>query len=129
MNLYDYDPNVSLQFYMEMQDAIREQASLYVQNPFVKLEPTTATVHIWTKGAQDAMKLARQLGAQYFLGRKIQAALCRKEKPKADGLPTLKSLGIATVGQEEPQQAPMKAPAEVPLPAVIGLDSEAKIEG
>jgi len=90
-NLWDYDPKLPMSWFIQMQEVIRSHAAEHIQSPFVKTEPSTGMATIWCKGAQDAMKFAQMMHKSYFMGRKIVAALCRKEKPVSENalkLPT-----------------------------------------
>lgn len=83
-NLWEYDPKLPMSWFIQMQEVIRQHASEHIQSPFVKVEPSTGVATIWCKGAQDAMKFAQLMHKSYFMGRKIVAALCRKEKPVSE---------------------------------------------
>lgn len=83
-NLWDYDPSWTMAKFAELQEGIRTEALKHVEQPFVKVEPSSGTATIWTKGAQDAMKLASIMHKSLFMGRKITTSLCRKQKPVAD---------------------------------------------
>merc|ERR1719460_428242 len=56
---------------------------------------------IWFKGAQDAMKFATLMHKSRFLGRKVQASLCRRAKPKTDDWNGVKDFTKATSAQDE----------------------------
>lgn len=86
-NLWDYNPSMSMGWFLEVQEAIRNHATEHVQQPFVKVEPSEGTATVWCRGAQDAMKFASIMQKSYFMGRKVVAALCRKEKPAMEALP------------------------------------------
>jgi len=90
-NLWEYDPSLPMSWFMQMQEAIRQHAGEHISNPFVKVEPSQGLATVWCKGAQDAMKFAAMMQKSYFLGRKVTATLCRKERPageNAQKLPT-----------------------------------------
>eukprot|EP00927_Polykrikos_kofoidii_P071663 TRINITY_DN67916_c0_g1_i1.p1 TRINITY_DN67916_c0_g1~~TRINITY_DN67916_c0_g1_i1.p1 ORF type:complete len:560 (-),score=106.74 TRINITY_DN67916_c0_g1_i1:118-1797(-) len=88
-NLWVYDPSKSLAWFMEMQDVIREHAAQWVDSPFVKVEPTEGKAIVWCKGAQEAIKFASVMHKSYFLGRKIESSLCRRERPMVQNLPKI----------------------------------------
>lgn len=89
-NLWDYDGSMSLAWFANMQEEIRKHCSEHVQAPFVKVEPSAGLANVWCKGASDAMKLAGVMHKSFFMGRKIVASLCRKEKPFGADLPKVK---------------------------------------
>jgi len=82
-NLWDYDGTQTLSWFANMQEEIRKRCAEHIQQPFVKVEPSAGTANVWVKGASDAMKLAGIMHKSFFMGRKVVAALCRKEKPIA----------------------------------------------
>lgn len=86
-NLWEYTASTPMSWFMEIQDVIRKHASEHIKEPFVKVEPSEGLATIWCKGAQDAMKLAALMQKSYFMGRKVIASLCRKEKPISEALP------------------------------------------
>jgi len=86
-NLWEYTASTPMSWFIEIQDVIRKHASEHIKEPFVKVEPSEGLATIWCKGAQDAMKLAALMQKSYFMGRKVVASLCRKEKPVAEALP------------------------------------------
>lgn len=88
-NLWEYSAAMPLSQFGLMQEEIRKFCAQHVESPFVKIEPSIGVATIWCKGAQDCMKLASIMHKAYFLGRKIVATLCRKEKPLVERLPTL----------------------------------------
>jgi len=82
-NLWDYDGSLPLSWFANMQEEIRKHCAEHIPAPFVKVEPSAGCANVWCKGAQDAMKLASVMHKSFFMGRKVVAALCRKEKPVA----------------------------------------------
>jgi len=86
-NLWEYTASTPMSWFIEIQDVIRKHASEHIKEPFVKVEPSEGLATIWCKGAQDAMKLAGLMQKSYFMGRKVVASLCRKEKPVSEALP------------------------------------------
>jgi len=83
-NLWEYDSEKPLGFYIGMQDVIRKHAAETSASPFCKVDPMSGVALIWFKGAKDCMRFASQMHKSYFMGRKIVASLCRKPKPKTD---------------------------------------------
>eukprot|EP00931_Biecheleriopsis_adriatica_P101735 TRINITY_DN76816_c0_g1_i1.p1 TRINITY_DN76816_c0_g1~~TRINITY_DN76816_c0_g1_i1.p1 ORF type:complete len:570 (-),score=204.03 TRINITY_DN76816_c0_g1_i1:25-1674(-) len=86
-NLWEYKSSTPMSWFGEVQDAIRKHAAEHIKEPFVKVEPSEGTAMIWCKGAQDAMKFAALMQKSYFMGRKVVAQLCRKEKPLSEVMP------------------------------------------
>jgi hypothetical protein len=83
-NLWDYDPQQPIGYYLELQKVIRDHAAEEAEHPFCKVDPMSGTATIWFKGAKDCMKFATKMHKSYFMGRKVAAALTRKGKPKTD---------------------------------------------
>lgn len=86
-NLWEYTASTPMSWFIEIQDVIRKHVAEHIKEPFVKVEPSEGSALIWCKGAQDAMKLASLMQKSYFMGRKVIASLCRKEKPVSEALP------------------------------------------
>lgn len=83
-NLWEYDSEKPLGYYMDMQDIIRKHAAETAESPFCKVDPMSGVALVWFKGAKDCMRFASQMHKSYFMGRKVQASLCRRPKPRID---------------------------------------------
>lgn len=83
-NLWEYDPSQPIGYYGHLQEQIRLHAAEHIESPFVKVDPSSGMATVWCKGAQDSMKFGSLMQKSYFMGRKVEAALCRKAKPKID---------------------------------------------
>mmetsp|Transcript_19704 Transcript_19704/g.34968 ORF Transcript_19704/g.34968 Transcript_19704/m.34968 type:complete len:549 (+) Transcript_19704:89-1735(+) len=112
VNLWEYNPTTPMSWFFQVQDAIRDHAAEHIKEPFVKVEPSEGSATIWCKGAQDAMKFAALMQKSYFMGRKVTASLCRREKPMNEHMPKVPK-GKLT----------MKLPGEATaIPEVEGLE-------
>eukprot|EP00933_Yihiella_yeosuensis_P041043 TRINITY_DN3548_c1_g1_i1.p1 TRINITY_DN3548_c1_g1~~TRINITY_DN3548_c1_g1_i1.p1 ORF type:complete len:537 (-),score=153.23 TRINITY_DN3548_c1_g1_i1:106-1716(-) len=123
-NLWEYNPNQTMSWFIEVQDAIRAHASEHVQNPFVKVEPSAGSATVWCKGAQDAMKFAAIMQKSYFLGRKVTASLCRKEKPAQEQHVKVPKGNLT---MQAPSEADLSAAAQAPGPGKIAPELAAAI--
>lgn len=85
-NLWEYSGDMSMGWFTQIQDVIRDHAAAHIEAPFVKVDPMEGTATVWCKGAKDAMKFAAIMQKSFFLGRKITSTLCRTEKPKSANL-------------------------------------------
>eukprot|EP00930_Biecheleria_cincta_P008031 TRINITY_DN109367_c0_g1_i1.p1 TRINITY_DN109367_c0_g1~~TRINITY_DN109367_c0_g1_i1.p1 ORF type:complete len:553 (-),score=123.93 TRINITY_DN109367_c0_g1_i1:47-1669(-) len=94
-NLWDYNGSQPLSWFAEVQDAIRNHANEHIKDAFVKVDPSEGTAVIWCKGAQDAMKFASIMQKSYFMGRKVTASLCRKERPISTDMPKIAGASAA----------------------------------
>lgn len=83
-NLWEYDPQQPIGYYMGLQNVIRDHALESHESVFCKVDPMAGTAIVWFKGAKDAMSFASKMHKSYFMGRKVAAALTRKAKPKTD---------------------------------------------
>lgn len=109
-NLWDFDPSMPLAYYSQVQEEIRLHAAEHVESPFVKVEPSLGQATVWTKGAQDAMRLASVLHKSLFGGRRVVAALCRKPKPMVEdeyekSLKTLKAIAAGKMARRDAEAA------------------------
>lgn len=115
-NLWEYSPAMSLSYFTQMQDAIRQHASEHIQAPFVKVDPPSGSATIWCKGAQDAIKFASLMQKSFFLGRKIIPTLTRKEKPRDENVTKLPAGSLTMFTGELTMKLPgeltMKLPGE-----------------
>lgn len=117
-NLWEYDSSRAIGWYMDIQDAIRKHVSEHCTNPFVKVNPHDGTAVIWPKGAQEAMQLGRMMNHSHFMGRKVAATLCRKERPVMQEL----SRKQAATMSEKLGQTLSAEEAAAAVPAVLGGD-------
>ncbi|CAE8585623.1 unnamed protein product, partial [Polarella glacialis] len=78
------------------------------------VEPSLGMATIWCKGAQDAMKFAALMQKSYFMGRKITASLCRKEKPAVESLPKVPKTGLSMKLPELSMKTPEEFAAATP---------------
>jgi len=101
-----------MSWFFEVQDAIRSHAAEHIKEPFVKVEPSEGSATIWCKGAQDAMKFAALMQKSYFMGRKVTASLCRKEKPMTEHMP---KVGKGKLSMKTPGEA-------TAIPEIEGLE-------
>lgn len=114
-NLWDYDPNLPLSWFMEIQEVIRKHAAEHIESPFVKVEPSLGTATVWCKGARDAMTFASLMQKTFFMGRKVVSQLARKERPLVENMPKipLGELSMKVPGVISP--VPGMAPVPVPI--------------